>query len=346
MPRRRVLWAVLLLACALSAVLALGHRVDGWVVAAVAWAGTAVAAGDALRSRRAYAVATAERAQRAEETREEEARRRVAEERLRIARELHDVVAHQIALANVQAGVAAHVMDRRPDQARQALAHVREASRSALDELRATVGLLRQHGEPAAPMEPAPGLGLLDQLLDGFRRDGLQVTVEDRTGGGAPPAPQDPLPASVDLTAYRVIQESLANVRKHAGPGAGAVVRIRRDPGALEVVVDDDGAPGTAASLLPPQGRPRPDAAGDGTSQVPPGIPCPGGRSEERGTGGHGLLAMYERASALGGVCRAGARPGGGFRVWVRLPLSAQPRAQRHQPAPAAAPTPAEGACG
>ncbi|MDD1060340.1 histidine kinase [Streptomyces cocklensis] len=341
-PHRRVLWAVLLLGCALSALLVVRHWVDGWVVAVAAWAGTAVAAGDAVRSRRAYAAAIAERAQRAEETREEEAKRRVAEERMRIARELHDVVAHQIALANVQAGVAAHVMDRRPDQARQALAHVSEASRSALDELRATVGLLRQRGEPAAPMEPAPGLGSLDQLLDGFRQAGLQVTVEDRTGGEAAPPPQEPLPASVDLTAYRVIQESLTNVQKHAGPGAGAVVRIRRDPGALEVVVDDDGAPGTAASLLPVQGRPRPDAAGDGSSHVPPGIPCPGGPTE-RGTGGPGLLGMYERASALGGVCRAGARPGGGFRVWVRLPLSAPPRGQRHHPA---APAVADGTCG
>ncbi|WP_143670309.1 histidine kinase dimerization/phosphoacceptor domain-containing protein, partial [Streptomyces antimycoticus] len=109
-----------------------------------AWAGLAAATGDAVRSRRAYIAAIEERAVRAERTREEEARRRVAEERLRIARELHDVVAHHIALVNVQAGVASHVMDNRPDQAKEALAHVRQASRSALDELRATVGLLRQ----------------------------------------------------------------------------------------------------------------------------------------------------------------------------------------------------------
>ncbi|WUV76147.1 histidine kinase [Streptomyces sp. NBC_01477] len=347
-PRRRVLWAVLLLAGALSTLLVVRHWADGWVIAVFAWAGTAAAACDAVRSRRAYAAAIEERALRAEQTREEEARRRVAEERLRIARELHDVVAHQIALANVQAGVAAHVMDRRPDQAKQALAHVREASRSALDELRATVGLLRQRGEPAAPMEPAPGLDLLDQLLDGFRRAGLRVTFEERANGDPAPLPRGPLPASVDLTAYRVIQESLTNVQKHAGPGAGAIVRIRRDPGALEVMVDDDGAPGTAESLLPAPSLPRPDAAGDGSSQVPPGVPCPG-RPTERGSGGHGLLGMYERASALGGVCQAGVRPGGGFRVWVRLPLSVPPRTHRqHQAAPAAAPAsaPADGACG
>ena len=137
-----------------------------------AWTGMAAAAGDAVRSRRAFVDAIRERAERAERTREEEARRRVAEERLRIARELHDVVAHHIALVNVQAGVASHVMDKRPDQAKEALAHVREASRSALNELRATVGLLRQSGDPEAPTEPAPGLGVLDELVDTFRQAG------------------------------------------------------------------------------------------------------------------------------------------------------------------------------
>lgn len=306
-PSRRALWAALLLGCALSVLLALLGVVDGWIIALVAWGGTAAAFGDALRSRRAYAASAAERECRAALAREEEAKRRVAEERLRIARELHDVVAHQIALANVQASVAAHVMDRRPDQARQALVHAREASRSALDELRATVGLLRLRGEPDVPMEPAPGLGLLDQLLDGFRREGLQVTVECVSSQAGEPATEKcrpPLPVSVDLTAYRVIQESLTNVRKHAGPGAGAVVRIRRESGALEVVVDDDGTPAVPAVPGAPAreraAAPAADAAG----------------------GGHGLLGMYERANALGGVCRAGVRPGGGFRVWVRLPLA------------------------
>lgn len=134
-----------------------------------AWTGMAAAAGDAVRSRRAFVDAIRERAERAERTREEEARRRVAEERLRIARDLHDVVAHHIALVNVQAGVASHVMDKRPDQAKEALSHVREASRSALNELRATVGLLRQSGDPEAPTEPAPGLDRLEDLVGTFR---------------------------------------------------------------------------------------------------------------------------------------------------------------------------------
>ncbi|MFI0728557.1 sensor histidine kinase [Streptomyces sp. NPDC021225] len=257
--------------------------------AVLAWTGLAAAAGDAVRSRRAYIAAIEERAVRAERTREEEARRRVAEERLRIARELHDVVAHHIALVNVQAGVASHVMDSRPDQAKQALAHVREASRSALDELRATVGLLRQYGDPAAPTEPAPGLAVLDQLVEGFVRAGLRVEVEavSRDGLG-------PLAASADLTAYRIVQEALTNVHKHAGPDAKAQVRIVRTSAVLLITVDDDGP---CAEELP--------------------------AAEEPG-GGHGLIGMRERVAALGGSCEAGPRPQGGFRVRARLPLQAR----------------------
>ncbi|MFE9573349.1 sensor histidine kinase [Streptomyces sp. NPDC006692] len=245
-----------------------------------AWTGLAAAVGDAVRSRRAFIDAIRERAERAEHGREEEARRRVAEERLRIARDLHDVVAHHIALVNVQAGVAAHVMDKRPDQAKEALAHVREASRSALGELRATVGLLRQSGDPAAPTEPAPGLAVLDDLLGGFRRAGLPVELA-RTD-------HSPLPASVDLAAYRVIQEALTNVRKHAGPGARAEVSVVRVGPNTEITVIDNGTGG---------------AESDG--------------------GGHGLLGMRERVTALGGRCTAGPRYGGGFRVQAILPVEA-----------------------
>ncbi|BDM67837.1 two-component sensor histidine kinase [Streptomyces nigrescens] len=264
-----------------------------------AWTGMAAAAGDAVRSRRAFVDAIRERAERAERTREEEARRRVAEERLRIARELHDVVAHHIALVNVQAGVASHVMDNRPDQAKQALAHVREASRSALEELRATVGLLRQSDDPKAPTEPAPGLGVLDQLVDGFVRAGLPVDLE------VPEAP-GPLPASVDLTAYRVVQEALTNVHKHAGEGARATIRIAYHASALTVTVLDDGA-GQAG--VP---RQRADRSG----------PPPGGTDgpEENG-GGHGLIGMRERVYALGGTIVTGPRAAGGFQVRVTLPL-------------------------
>jgi signal transduction histidine kinase len=245
-----------------------------------AWTGMAGAAGDAVRSRRAFVDAIRERAERAERTREEEARRRVAEERLRIARDLHDVVAHHIALVNVQAGVAAHVMDRRPDQAKEALAHVREASRSALNELRATVGLLRQSGDPEAPTEPAPGLDVLDELVITFRQAGLPVEVARADDGVR-------LPAAVDLAAYRIIQEALTNVQKHAGSDAKAEVSVIRVGPTLEVTVLDNGVD--------------PDGQTDG--------------------GGHGLLGMRERVTALGGALTAGPRYGGGFRVQAILPL-------------------------
>ncbi|GAA2490576.1 hypothetical protein GCM10010406_28380 [Streptomyces thermolineatus] len=268
----------------------------------LAWTGLAAAAGDAVRSRRAYVAAVEERAERAERTREEEARRRVTEERMRIARELHDVVAHHIALVNVQAGVAAHLMDSRPDQARQALAHVREAGRSALEELRATVGLLRQSGDDEAPTEPVPGLSDLDRLVESFARAGLPVSVTLTgaapvgaapagsavpAGPAAPAARPAPLPAAVDLAAYRVVQESLTNVHKHAGPHASAQVSVRRGPEELEITVLDDGV----------------------------------ASAPHKGAGGHGLVGMRERAAALGGSCEAGPRPGGGYRVRVVLPL-------------------------
>nr|WP_202434597.1 MULTISPECIES: histidine kinase [unclassified Streptomyces] len=261
-------------------------------VGVLAWTGLAGATGDAVRSRRAFIDAIRERAERAERTREEEARRRVAEERLRIARDLHDVVAHHIALVNVQAGVAAHVMDRRPDLAKEALAHVREAGRSALNELRSTVGLLRQSGDPAAPTEPAPGLAVLGDLLDTFRNAGLPVEVActDRDG----------FPAAVDLAAYRVVQEALTNVRKHAGPGAKAEVSVLRVGPTVEVTVLDDGTGATAAA---------------------PGT-VPGARRADGG--GHGLVGMRERVVALGGTLTAAPRYGGGFRVHAILPLTSR----------------------
>lgn len=255
-------------------------------LAIFAWTGIGATAGDAVRSRRAVVAAIRERADRAERTREEEARRRVAEERLRIARDLHDVVAHHIALVNVQAGVAAHVMDRRPDQAKEALAHVREASRSALNELRATVGLLRQSGDPEAPTEPAPGLDRLDELAGTFRSAGLPVEVA-RTDQGTT------LPAAVDLAAYRVIQEALTNVQKHAGTAAKAEVSVVRVGPNVEITVLDDGA----------------------------------GDDETVEGGGHGLLGMRERVTALRGTLTTGPRYGGGFRVHAILPVKSRTRA-------------------
>ncbi|WP_217237167.1 sensor histidine kinase [Streptomyces sp. AC555_RSS877] len=250
-------------------------------LAIFAWTGIGATAGDAVRSRRAFIHAIRERAERAERTREEEARRRVAEERLRIARDLHDVVAHHIALVNVQAGVAAHVMDKRPDQAKEALGHVREASRSALNELRATVGLLRQSGDPEAPTEPAPGLARLDELVGTFRSAGLHVEVARADQGTT-------LPAAVDLAAYRVIQEALTNVQKHAGAEVKAEVSVVRVGPNVEITVLDNGA---------------------------------GEEPDPETGGGHGLLGMRERVTALRGTLTTGPRYGGGFRVHAILPI-------------------------
>ncbi|MFE6778944.1 sensor histidine kinase, partial [Streptomyces sp. NPDC057676] len=289
-----------------------------------AWTGMAAAAGDAVRSRRAFIAAIEERAVRAERTREEEARRRVAEERLRIARELHDVVAHHIALVNVQAGVASHVMDSRPDQAKQALAHVREASRSALGELRATVGLLRQYGDPKAPTEPAPGLGVLDQLIDGFVRAGLRVTVEAAgerepdsraTDAAGVAEVSGALPTAVDLTAYRVIQEALTNVHKHAGPHATAEVRVVRQRDELEITVVDDGG-GADTHEAPAAGT----ALAGGRGGRPTPVPARAAQGRAGAAGGRaqgGGRAGADRAPAAGAPTPHPAPPagiGGGHR--------------------------------
>jgi signal transduction histidine kinase len=185
----------------------------GWVApdnfGVAAWSIAVVAIGDATRSRRAYIDEVEERARRAEETREEEARRRVAEERLRIARELHDVVAHHIAVINVQAGAAAHVLETRPEAVGPALAHIRRAADTVMQELASVVGVLRspeENGDKAT--EPTRGLARLAELLDSFAAAGLQV--EHRQSGTA----RD-LPAVVDLAAYRIVQESLTNAHKY-----------------------------------------------------------------------------------------------------------------------------------
>ena len=247
---------------------------------AFAWVALAVAVGEAVRSRRAFVAAIEERARRAEHTREEEARRRVAEERMRIARELHDIVGHHIALINVQAGVASHLLDSQPELARAALAHVREAGRSALSELNATVSVLRQGDETDTPVEPAPGLHQLSSLLESFDRAGLRVDLLDE---GEPRQ----VTAAVDLTAYRIVQESLTNVRKHAGTSAATLrLAYRRD--VLSIEVEDDGP----------------------------------GSSEPAGGSGYGLIGMRERAASVGGSFRAGPGPDGGFRVRVELPLA------------------------
>ncbi|PJE95856.1 two-component sensor histidine kinase [Streptomyces carminius] len=243
--------------------------------------------GRSVRNRRAYLAAVEERAQRAEESRDHEARRRVAEERVRIARELHDLVAHQITLANAQATVAAHLFDSRPEQTRKSLRELVETTGHALDELRATVGLLRQSGDAAGEAEPAPGLSRLPELLQSFRRAGLEVSV--RQEGTA-----RPLPPGVDLTAYRIIQEALTNVTKHAGTGS-ARVRLDWNRDHVTVTVTDDGGDARTAPVA------------SALSDRPPG---------------YGLIGMRERAAAVGGHLFADRRPEGGFLVSAQLPLT------------------------
>ena len=237
---------------------------------------------------RAYAARLEERTAELERAREELARRAVAEERLRLARELHDVVAHAMSVIAVQSGVGAHVADSRPGEVGKALAAIEATSRDALTELRRLLGVLRQDGDPQASLAPAPGLANLEGLLAEVAEAGLAVKlrVEGR------PAP---LPAGLDLSAYRIVQEALTNVVKHAGPAHAQVMICYRDH-EVAVEVTDDGR-GVGA------------VAGDG----------------RRGTG-HGLIGMRERVAAFGGDLEVGPRPGGGFRVAARLPLAAERR--------------------
>jgi signal transduction histidine kinase len=206
---------------------------EPWAV--VAWSGMPAAIGDAVRSQRAIVAAARERAASAEATREEEAQRRVAEERLHIARELHDVVAHHIAVITVQAGVAGHLLDTDPAQAREALDHVRSAGQTVLREMGTILGVLRDR--PDEDRHPAPGLAGVDELVVEARRAGLAVTLRvSGTPGTLAPV--------VDLAAHRLVQESLSNARKH-GSGS-AVLSVAHTPGLVTIDVTN----------LVPAGRP------------------------------------------------------------------------------------------
>ena len=211
----------------------------------LAWSGLAVAAGYGLRNRQAYVAAIEDRAVRAEQTREEEARRRVVEERLRIARELHDVVAHNIAMINVQAGVAAHVLRQQPEQAEEALGHVRKAARTVLDEISTLLGVLRNEDDPIES-EPTRGLGRLSELLDSLAAAGLHV--EHRQEG-----PARELSSAVDLAAYRIVQESLTNAQKH-GTDPVARLLLAYTPKGLRILISNsasgDGGDGSGHGLV------------------------------------------------------------------------------------------------
>jgi signal transduction histidine kinase len=257
----------------------------GWVFFRIGASVMSAALGESVRSRRVIAAEARERAELAERTREEVARARVDAERLRIAREVHDTVAHAVAIINVQSGVTAHVLDKRPEQAREALRAIEETSSRALQEMRAILGVLRDDDGRA----PLPGLDQIDELTAKAREAGLDVTLD-----ASPPTA--PLPGAVGSAAYRILQESVTNVIRHVGPTR---VTVALNPGtdALEIRVTDEG---------------RRPGGGNGSAHG-------GTVSREPG---RGILGMRERCRLLGGEFDAGPTPGGGFEVTARLPLA------------------------
>ncbi|MGP2438270.1 sensor histidine kinase [Streptomyces sp. JW3] len=243
--------------------------------------------GDSIRTRRAYFAQLEERAARLEKEREAQAKVAVAAERARIARELHDVVAHNVSVMVVQADGAAYVLDAAPDQARKALETISSTGRQALAEMRRLLGVLRtgEHQE-AGEYVPQPDVQQIEHLVQECRGSGLPVDFEVE---GTP----RPLPSGVELTAYRIVQEALTNTRKHGGPNAGASVRLVYFDDGLGLLVEDDGK-GAPHEMYEEGGL-------DGQ--------------------GHGLIGMRERVGMVGGTLDAGPRPGGGFRISVLLPL-------------------------
>jgi signal transduction histidine kinase len=297
-------------------------QVGGGVFIPVALAGViAWGAGYSVRQRRRYAVRLQQQA----------AGSAVAEERLRIARELHDVVAHSMSVIAVQAGYGQYVIDVSPDGARDALGAIQATSRDALEEMRRMLSVLRQpdgreqspepgatpvsqtarpgERDSTAPRDPAPGLANLDRLVERTRGAGVHVALE--VSGLARPAP-----AGVDLSAYRIIQEALTNVVKHAGTGAVGTVSVRYTDAELGIEVTDDGGPGTAAKAVP-------------------GITA--------AVSGHGIIGMRERVNLCGGTFSAGPGADGGFRVTAALPL---PPVRPGSPDDAGDPADASGAAG
>lgn len=250
-----------------------GGMVLNMVLFSGAWLG-----GQFMHARADAAAARLAEAEERAEAQRQQAARSVAEERLRLAQELHDVVAHSMSVIAVQAGMGAHIIDTKPDEARWALESIADTSRSTLQEMRRLLGVLRDE-DGARAHAPAPGLADLGRLVDDVRGAGVPVSLAVE---GTP----DAVPHGVELSVYRVVQEGLTNVIKHAG-SAHATVTVRCRPDEVEVEVVDDGR---GAAVAP------------------------------NGSGGHGLVGMRERAALWGGTLDAGPRPGGGYRVRARLP--------------------------
>src|SRR5690242_12938730 len=293
-PRRTSVWG-LAVCLAGSAVGILrwislsNHGVLGWLTAgATLFAGPALLAwvlGDSMRYRRAYYASLEDRAARLERERDAQARVAAVAERARIARELHDVIAHNVSVMVVQADGASYTLATDPARAKEALAAISATGRQALAEMRRLLGVLRREGEAAeTERAPQPGIGELGELLDQARSAGLPVSF---TIEGVP----QPLPDGAALAAYRIVQESLTNTRKHAGPVTWASVLLRYSPDAVVLTISDDGLGDLGGTALP-------------------------------GASGHGLTGMRERVAMYGGSVTAGARSEGGFEVVATLPLT------------------------
>jgi signal transduction histidine kinase len=272
-------------------------RISGWIVSVLIF-------GVYVRIHRQYVASVLERAERAERTREEEARRRVAEERLRIARDLHDLLAHSITLVGVQTSVAAHVLAADPDRldraaVAKALDDIAETCRTARGELRGTLEVLREGergGGGIGARGPLPGLDGVPDLVGAARAAGARVEVEVTV---------DDVPPGVGAAAYRIVQEALTNAVRHGGEGVGIRVWLRGGGGVLRVAVVDDGA--GAVGQVDAEGSSGSDSSGSGFSGS--------------GSSGFGLVGMRERARSVGGTVDAGPRAEGGFGVEAVLPL-------------------------
>lgn len=251
----------------------------------------ATAAGYGFRTHQAYVAETERRAAEAERTREEEAARRVEEERVRIAREVHDITAHSLSAVSVQTAAAERLIDRDPEAAKEAIAAARNTAKSALDDIRGMIGVLR-HGDAPAETAPAAGTDRFSDIADYLQRAGVACLVEDAAYDRAH------VPAHVDLTLFAIAREAATNIVKHAG-ASRAMIRLSSAGAVADLVVSDDGR--GCGSALREGLRPR---AADGA--------------------GNGILGMAERARLLGGSLEAGDLPEGGFAVHARVPFAAK----------------------
>ena len=271
-----------------AAGLAVARSQSGWGVGMVAfvivWLAATGLFAAGVRLRRGFQAEVESRELYEARSREEEVRRRAAEDRLRIARDVHDVVGHSLAVISLQAGVAEHLLKSHPDEAQRAVAAIRSVSKEALGQLRTELAQLR--GEDGAPAiaGAGPGLAEVPALVDSLRAAGVSVELEVNSGGRR-------VPDVVSSVCYRIVQEALTNVARHAGPGTAAKVRLDATDDDLEIEILDDGR---------------------------------GSATTTSSTGGQGLLGMRDRTAALGGRFAADNRPGKGFRVWAALPLQAE----------------------